>query len=445
MAPFCLPLAQSVHIANGNRRTKLYDAAQARELLLSVADSWNSGAVTAESKSGKPSAYHVNMNDNWTPISPKDTTAVAQARGVYLNVEAYRAAAAVSDPRAAGFMAATKYGVQALDGLFQKLGRGGGVVYLVNESNMTVVDDTHDGYANVHTLFAYSMAAKIFTGLDRSRAIASACKVYAFIKRELDDGTAGGLYARAGDEKNATRSLDPVVHYYEALLMFWDVLPNGWMRDYIGKEIGTMGDFIVNRCSIVEPNDANSATLVFNYKSDWTSTGVPYTCENQWSVGEWAAVGHNPEVAWLLSRGEQRGLMPAGSDWIAAGDRLIKFSEKYAIDNKGLLRYDETALNGSVLKGNPDNELYEWWPNSEAARTYVHFAITRGRREVMGPKYKPLERLLNGAMVDKKYGGWFRFVTVKGMKPEGSPKWDRWKVAYHFAMLQAEILRLDSL
>ena len=433
-------LALSAHA-----RRNLIDVAKHRELLLSVTESWNSGAITPESKAGKPSAYHVTMNDNWTRVNPKDTTAVAQARGVYLNVEAYRAAKAVNDSRAAGFMQAVRYGVQAMEHLFMKFGRGGGVVYLVNETNMTVQDGMFDGYANVHTMFAFSHAAQIFKGAEKYRALNNAMRVYAFIHRELDDGSGGGLYARAGLPKDSIRSLDPVLHYFEALLAFWDALPQGmWLRGIVGKEVGTMGNFMVDRCAIVEPNDPTSMTLVFNYKADWTSSGIPYTRDNQWSSGEWAAVGHNPEMAWLLSRAEQRGLMPKGADWIGAGDRFIRFTEKYAMDRDGLLRYDETALDGKPLPNNPDNELYEWWPNSEAARTYIHFALTRGRTQ-MGMKWKPLRDLLNGPMVDPKYGGWFRFVTVKGRQREDSPKWDRWKVAYHFAMLQAEVLRLDSL
>ncbi len=425
------------------RRRKLFDVAVHRELLLSVTESWNSGAVTPESKAGKPSAFHVNMNDNWTRIFPKDTTAVSQARGVYLNVEAYLAAKAVNDSRAPNFMQAVKYGVQAMDELFMKLGRGGGVVYLVNETSMTAQDAMLDGYANVHTLFAFSHAASIFTGLEKANAINSAMRVYAFICRELKDGT-GGLYARAGESPDSFRSFDPVLHYFEALLAFWDVLPDGWMRTHVGQEIGTLGNFMLDRCGIPEPGDPTSLTFAFNYKSDWTTTGVPYTRENQWTTGEWAAVGHNPEFAWLLSRAEQRGLMPQGSDWIGASDRLIRYTEKYAMDKHGLLRYDEVDLDGQPFPNNPDNDLYEWWPNSEAARTYIHYAVTRGRTD-MGRKWIPLRDLLNGPMVDKKYGGWFRFVTVKNRTREDSPKWDRWKVAYHFAMLQAEVLRLDAL
>ncbi|KAI0565752.1 N-acylglucosamine 2-epimerase (GlcNAc 2-epimerase) [Gracilaria domingensis] len=424
-------------------KPSLFDAAEHRETLLSVVDAWNSGAITTESRAGEASAFHVNLNDDWTQVHPKDTTAVAQARGVYINVEAAAAARAVNDSRGPSFVAAVKKGIQALDELFRDPADGG-VIYLFNETSGTVSDSKKDGYANVHTMFAFAMAATVLDDAEKSRALLSAWQSYEFIERELDDGSSGGLYRSAGDGDDEIRNLESVVHFFEGLLSFWDVLPNGNKRNQVAANIARTGNFIVNRMLVAEAGDPESAFVAFNYKPDWTPTDVPYTRENQWDQGQWASPGHNIEIAWLLSRAEQRGLEPSGSDWVAAGERLIRFTEKYAIDAKGLLRWEEVAIDGMPFPGNPDNDLYEWWSNCEAARTYVHFALTRGCRVTAASKWRRLAKLLDGPMTDKKYGGWFRYVTVDGLKREGSTKWDRWKVAYHFAMLQAEILRLGS-
>jgi len=430
--------------AAGAAPTPLFDAAAHRETLLSVVDAWNGGALTPASRAGNASAFHVTLHANWTRVEPKDTTAVAQARGIYINVEAAAAAATVCDARAPSFVAAVKAGVQALNDLFRDPADGA-VVYLVHEDNGTVADPTKDGYANVHSTFALASAVRVLDGADAAAALEDALEMYEWVKAVLDDGSGGGLYWRAGDPANATRGLDPVTHWFEALQALWDVLPAGAKRDEVAAEVARAGTFLVDTMAVTEADDPASAYLVFNYKADWTPSDVPYTRANQWTAGEWASTGHGVEIAWLLSRAEQRGLAPAGSDWLAAGDRLVRHCEKYAIDDRGLVRWEEVALNGSTIVGNPDNDLYEWWPNSEAARTYVHHAVTRGRRATAGPKWRTVANLLNGPMTDPVWGGWFRFVTVDGLAPEGSPKWDRWKVAYHFAMLHAEVLRLAPL
>lgn len=85
---------------------------------------------------------------------------------------------------------------------------------------------------------------------------------------------------------------------------------------------------------------------------------------------------------------------------------------------------EEVAFDGKPFVGNPDNDLYEWWPNSEAVRTYMHVAATRGRRKsaMATRKWRKLETLLFGPMTDKVNGGWHRTIFVNSLKSDGAPK-----------------------
>eukprot|EP00168_Porphyra_purpurea_P016079 TRINITY_DN5105_c0_g1_i2.p4 TRINITY_DN5105_c0_g1~~TRINITY_DN5105_c0_g1_i2.p4 ORF type:complete len:153 (+),score=51.47 TRINITY_DN5105_c0_g1_i2:1031-1489(+) len=148
------------------------------------------------------------------------------------------------------------------------------------------------------------------------------------------------------------------------------------------------------------------------------------------------------ELAFLLSRAEQRGLAPAGSAWVDVGVRMIRYAERHAFDDRGYLRWEVTAYDGSPLAGNPDNGVYVWWAESEAARCFLHFAVARGRRAAYAARTRTSLGALAGPFTDDTYGGWFRQLRVDNLQSDGNPKWDRWKVAYHFTMLHVEALRL---
>lgn len=127
---------------------------------------------------------------------------------------------------------------------------------------------------------------------------------------------------------------------------------------------------------------------------------------------------------------------------MATAYRLIRYAEKYAFDARGWLRYEVTTYRGAPLAGNPDNGVYVWWAESEAARAFLHFAVDRGAGKAYGGRAAVAAAALDGPFTDGTYGGWYRQLRVDGLGSDGTPKWDRWKVAYHFTMLHAETLRL---
>ena len=204
------------------------------------------------------------LHANWTRVEPKDATAASKTRGIYINVEAAAAAAAVYDARAPSFVAAVKAGIQALNDLFRDPADGV-VVYLVHENNGTVAGPTKDGYANVHSTFAFVSAVRVLDGADAAAALEDALVMYEWVNAVLDDVSGGGFYWRAGDPANATRGLDPVTHWFEALQALWDVLPAGSKRDEVAAEVARVGTFLVDTMAVTEADDPASAYLVFDY------------------------------------------------------------------------------------------------------------------------------------------------------------------------------------
>ncbi|GAB0497054.1 hypothetical protein MMPV_008377 [Pyropia vietnamensis] len=419
----------------------LVDAAKYREQLLSVVAAWDGGAVAATDAAS--TRYHVNLRRDWSRVRPKDSTVIAQARGVYINAEAAVTARAAGDARRGTLAAAARTGALTLLTRYFDASDGGVYYDVADGDDGAVVDATKDGYGNAHALFALAHAVPLLRAPERVRALVAARRLLAYMRRSLTDRE-GGILTRAGDGDGDgfTRSIDPLTHYFEALLAYYDVLPDGAERAAVAAEATRTGTFIVRRAVVAEAGDAGSAYVAYNYNTDWTPTTSPYSRGTQWTTAATATPPHGMELAFLLSRAEQRGLAPAGADWVATGIRLIRYAEKYAFDSRGWLRWEVTAYDGSPLGGNPDNGVYVWWAESEAARCFLHFAVARGRRLAYTERWRTAEAALGGAFTDATYGGWYRQLRVSDLKPDGTPKWDRWKVAYHYTMLHMEALRL---
>jgi len=415
----------------------LIDAAKFRSDLLSVVAQWDGGAVSKSAPATTP--FHVNLNRDWSRAYPKDTSVIAQARGVYINAEAAAVAGRSRDARRDTYVAAVRSGVATLLDRYRDT-RDGGFYYRVADDGR-VTDGTKDGYGNAHVLFALATGVRVLRGAERSRAVAGARGVAAYIRASLIDGM-GGVKTRAGDGESATRSIDPLTHYFEALLAWWDVLPAGAERNAVAVEATRTGTFIVDKTVVAEAGDATSAYVAYNYQSNWTPTTAAYSRGTQWTTAATATPPHGMELAFLLSRAEQLGLAPAASTWVDVGVRLIRYAERHAFDNRGYLRWEVTAYDGSPLGGNPDNGVYVWWAESEAARCFLHFAVTRGRRSAYAGRTRTSLAALAGPFTDDTYGGWYRQLRVDNLASDGNPKWDRWKVAYHFTTLHVEALRL---
>ena len=116
-----------------------------RANLIATVDKWDGGL---DGKSGMGAFgdnfdgfFHVNLDRQFNPVAMDSTTAVAQSRGVYMNVEAYRAAGPEEGRR---FLDAA---IKGADFLLSEMRdpRYGGFYWQVEESGH-VVDFMKQGY-----------------------------------------------------------------------------------------------------------------------------------------------------------------------------------------------------------------------------------------------------------------------------------------------------------
>ena len=113
------------------------------------------------------------------------------------------------------------------------------------------------------------------------------------------------------------------------------------------------------------------------------------------------------------------------------------------VDTTGGMLYDVTDYHGKPLPGNPDNNLYIYWPQAETARALLHYTVVRGAD--FGKPFKKAEAFFNRYMTDQQYGGLWQGVDSSTLKPGAdTTKGDIWKADYHKNMYFTEVLRLGT-
>jgi cellobiose epimerase len=406
-------------------------------LQVSTADLWN-GGLDGNSGMG---AYDPEFNGFFKPnldrewkSSPGSSTAVAQARGVYMNVEAFRAAGPEEGER---FLKAINQGVDFMLENFLD-DRNGGFYWSVY-SNGRVDDNLKQGYGNIHSIFALAQAYSVTQNPAHLQAALDQLAVFDKHFRNRDYACA--LYpsfSRNWNEIVGVNNVDIFTHYFETLLVLHDVT-EGDQQARIDEQISICGDFLVDELYHDQEGFTDRGYVAYNYDENWQPSQIPYTREMQWSGALHATTGHNIELAFLISRAVERGF---DERWLETAEKLIKFCTEYAIDPvTGGMLYEITDYDGKPLEGNPDNELYLWWPQTETARTLMHFAVVRGHDEFLEP-FKKVETLVQGDLTDQAYGGLYIDLNKDTLQPTSTHKADIWKVNYHDAMFFAEALRL---
>ncbi len=381
--------------------------------------------------------FTVDLDQQWRP-KRGNSTSIAQSRAIYLNIEAYRAAAPADKPR---FLKAVNQGVDFLLTYFKDSKYGG--FYWEVRPEGTVKDNMKQGYGNVHPLFVLAQAY----GVTKNPAhLAAALDQLAVIKKYfLDPKYPGGI--RPGFNEDFTKvegvnNIDTFTHWFEALLALYDVT-EGEAHTEIGQLIEQHGYFLVQHLYHDQEGFNDRGYVAYNYDEQWQPSQQPYTRNTQWSVARHATTGHNIELAYLLSRAFERGFKHP--EWLAVSEKLINFCLLYAIDPQhGGMLYEILDYDGKPLAGNPDNDLFVWWAQAETARALLHYTVVWDKP--YGTNFKAVERLLHEELTDHKYGGWVSYLrkTDNGLMPEDFAKGNVWKVNYHYSMFFAEVLRLQE-
>jgi len=410
-----------------------------RQNQIKAADRWNGGL---DGKSGMGAYqsdfngyFHVDLDQQWKQQPSTFTSAVAQSRAIYMNVEAYRTAGPEKGKR---FLNALTKGISFLQAHFLDTQYGG--YYWEVSSDGQVVDNQKQGYGNVHVMMALAQAYSV---THNQAYLQAALDQLAVIEKYFADPAYPGSYRpnynRDFTQVQGNNNIDTITHYFETLLVLFDVT-TGTTHDHIKHLVQQEGTFITSQLYHNEDGFTDRGYVAYNYDSRWEPSQQPYTRQTQWSGALQASTGHNMELAYLLSRAVERGFT---TKWLDVGYKLINFCLKYAIDpHTGGMLYDITDYHGKPLQGNPDNSLYIYWPQAETARALLHYTIVRGAN--FGTQFKKAETFFNLYMTDQRYGGLWRSVDATTLKPGDLTKGDIWKTNYHFNMYFTEVLRLAA-
>ncbi len=404
--------------------------------LIAANDVWNGGLDGASGmgayRDDFGGFFHMNLDHQFHQTRMPFSTSVAQSRGIYMNIEAYRAS---KDER---FLNAAIVGTNFLLAHFHDPDDGG--YFWEVDQNGTVVDDQKQGYGNVHPLL---MLAKMYEITQRQDYLDAALLQLDVLKAHfLDPDYPGGIlpgFNRDFSEVIGVKNIDTFTHFFEALLALYDAT-EGAQQQEVAALIQLHGDYLVGHLYHDQDGFTDRGYVAYNYDDAWQPSQLPYTRATQWSGALQASTGHNIELAYLLSRAVERGFSPA---WLATANKLIKFCLEYTLDPKtGGMLYDVTDYSGNPLPGNPDNSQLIYWPQAETARALLHFTVVRGAD--YAEPFKQVEALFNGALIDSEYGGLYHSVDVYTLTPGNgdTSKGDVWKANYHFSMYFAEVLRL---
>ncbi len=415
------------------------DAEWYRKTLLDITDRWNSG-LDGQSGMGAYASdfngcFHVALQRDWTQQRSFTTTSIAQSRAIYINVEAYRVAGPAEGQR---FLQAVEKGVSCLLSYFWDPEYGG--FYWEIQLNGAVTNAEKQGYGNVHPLMVLAQAYSVTKNPEHLRAALHQLRVIE--EQFLDPEYPGGI--RPGFNRDfstiiGVNNVDTFTHYFEALLALYDVT-EGADHEHIAALIKTAADFLINHLAHEQAGFPDRWYVAYNYDLQWQPSQLPYTREGQWTGALHSTPGHCVELAYLLSRAVERGFDPA---WLDAAEKFINFTTANAFDPAtGGMLYEILDYDGQPLPGNPDNDKFIWWAQSESARMFLHFTVIHHKGYAQA--FKNLEKLIHGPLTDPEYGGWYDWVQVGSLQPGGFDKGNIWKVNYHYTMFFVEVLRLAA-
>lgn len=412
------------------------DVAWYCQQLVKTVDLWN-GGLDGTSGMGVyllnfEGAYHVNLTREWDQTGRGRTTSIAQARGIYMNIEAYRATGAER------FLKAAEQGTQFLLDTFWDEAYGG--FYFEAERSGMVVGRNKQGYGNVFALFTL---AHMYDITRKPEHLQAALKQLDVLEKHFIDPKQPGVVLPGFNfdfsALDGYHNVDTFTHYFEGLMALHDVT-DGETRARVDKLITDAGQALTTVLYKDEEGFKDRGYVAYNYTSNWEPRQEPYTRNTQWTVARQATTGHNIELAYLISRAVERGF-PAV--WLTTADKLKKFVEVHAMHPEtGGMLYEVTDYDGKPLQGNPDNDYYVWWANSEAARAFLHFAVVR--KENTLDAFKKQENFIKNHFLDPEYGGWYQMVHAETLRTFDLTKGNVWTVNYHETMLAAEVLRLGK-
>ncbi|GEM46724.1 AGE family epimerase/isomerase [Deinococcus cellulosilyticus] len=345
--------------------------------------------------------FHVNLSRTWEQQRGNRITSVAQARAIYMNIEAFRAT------REQRFLRAALAGTDFLLDHFRDSTHGG--FYWEVDDTGWVTSRNKQGYGNVFALFTL---AQLYSVTHDPRHLEAARTQLKVLEKHFLDPRDMGLVLPGFNfdfsELDGHPNIDTFTHYFEALLALHDVL-DGSEKDHVAGLTKEAGQALVEVLYQNKQGHTDQGYVAYNYDSKWSPAQAPYTRATQWTTARQASTGHNIELAYLLSRAVERGF---DSSWLETARKLKRFVEVHSLNPQtGAMQFEITEYDGTPSPGNPDNALYVWWASSEAARAFLHFAVVH--KDYSLAAFHKQENFIQNHFVDQEHGGGSRMWRSK--------------------------------
>ena len=213
-------------------------------------------------------------------------------------------------------------------------------------------------------------------------------------------------------DQNDPKSQNTMLHMMEAYTRLLALWPDAGLRAALRDLVEVMLTRILN---------ARTHHLGLFFTTDWRLTS------------DKISHGHDIEAAWLLNRAAA-----------TIGDAaLIARTQAIALQIVDVTLAEGVDADGGVYNlGGPAgviDDCKEWWPQAEAVVGFIDAWQVSGEARYLAAAEKTWA-FIEGYLIDKKHGEWFRGVTRDGHLIPTFEKAGFWKCPYHNGRMGLEVI-----
>ena len=364
-----------------------------QHLLEDILPHWLQHAVT------ETGCFLPRFDRQWNPLGQDYATLVSQSRLLYNFCIGYEL---TQDD---DYLQAVEKGLRFLLGNFWDNQYGGW--FSTCRCDGQVLDSQKDTYGHAFAIFGLAHAARITGNPDPQHAASETVEI---LKENFQDDHGGFKLSLTRDfqEAGKTKSQNPLMHLFEALLALGDMSGEQAVYD----EAEQVADFVLTK--LVRASDHRLPEL---YNAHWQELPA--------DDGGRIDIGHAFEWAYLLSLAVARGLP---EHYLTHAESFIEYGLKLGYDAAAGGIFSPASPDGLTISGEKG-----WWQQCEATRALLRFAVRGGREELRRPLRKTVD-FVKQSFIDQEYGGWYTSLTSQN-------KGSEWKVDYHVVGMCLEAIQ----